>query len=117
MANKDNLIPLSQRSEQRKKEIAAMGGRARAKSIQRKKFLSEIYGEMLADTYDIEIDGKKKKLPPDKFFKHVVTEVLKRADGATVAQLKEMIAQTEKDAAPTSAEVDTIVFDRKGDSD
>lgn len=112
MANEENLIPLNKRSQQRKKEIAAMGGKARAKNIQRKKYLSQVYGEMLADKYEIEIEEGKKHLSPEKFFKYVVTKILKEGGSPAVQMLREIADKTEGFAPAGDDEVDTIVFDR-----
>lgn len=41
MNGEDNLVPLSDRPEEERKKIASMGGKARAKAIQRRKTLKE----------------------------------------------------------------------------
>jgi len=110
----NNLIPLSERSEEDKKRIASMGGKARAKAIQRRKFLSQIYAEMLEDDYDIEVaEGVRKKMSSDKFFKFVAKNILLRCDAASGTMLKEIADRTEKQLPPNTDEVDTIVFDRQ----
>ena len=110
-----NLIPLSERSEEDKKRITSMGGKARAKAIQRRKFLSQIYAEMLEDNYEVEVsEDVKKKLTSEEFFKYVAKGILLRCDAASGTMLKEIADRTEKNLPPTEDEVDTIVFDRQG---
>ena len=110
----NNLIPLSERSEEDRHRIASMGGKACAKVKQRKKFLSQLYAEMLEDDFDVQIDEDvKKKFTSEKFFKYVSQKVLERGDAASVAMLKEIADRTEKQLPPNTDEVDTIVFDRQ----
>ena len=110
----NNLIPLSERSEEDRHRITSMGGKARAKAIQRRKFLSQIYAEMLEDDYEVEVsEDVKKKMSSDDFFKFVAKGILMRCDAASGTMLKEIADRTEKNLPPTDDEVDTIVFDRQ----
>lgn len=48
----DNLIPITDRTEEERKEIAAKGGRAKAEKEKRRKIVAETFNNILSLTYD-----------------------------------------------------------------
>lgn len=120
MANIENLVPNDQRTPEQRRANARKAGIASGKKRAEKKFLSQIYGEMLSETFDVQIsDKQRKKLSSGKFFKYVTQKVLERADSASVAMLKEMADKTEKAEVPfvddtLKIEIDWGKDDNKG---
>jgi len=109
MAHEENLIPLNRRTPEERKKITSAGGNARVKAIKRRKMMSQIYGEMLADRYEVSIKGEKKKIPGDKFFKAVAKEILTRKDASSVAMLKEIREATEGNKMNLLAQIDAAI--------
>jgi hypothetical protein len=103
--NPQNLIPLNQRTEEEKKKIVSAGGTASARARRKRKLMSQIYGEMLADRYEVSIKGEKKKISGEKFFKAVAKEILTRKDASSVAMLKEIREATEGNKLALDADV------------
>ena len=58
MANEQNLIPNSQRTESERKAIAAAGGRASGEARRRKKLMREAFEELLSRDY-LDASGSK----------------------------------------------------------
>lgn len=92
---RENLVSLADRTTEEQREIASKGGKASVKARREKKLLSEFYGKMLADSYDIEVEGELKKLSGEKFFQAVVKDIVTKRDNASVSMLKEMREATE----------------------
>jgi len=111
-----NLVAID--STEKARELGRKGGIASGKAKRKKKFMASVYADMFCDKYDIQInEDKKKKMDAEEFFKHVVTEILLKADRASVAQLKEMSEQVEKlDDEGTDNEL-RIVIDDEQESD
>ena len=103
--NPQNLIPLNQRTEEEKRKIVSAGGTASARARRKRKLMSQIYGEMLADRYEVSIKGEKKKISGEKFFKAVAKEILTRKDASSVALLKEIREATEGNKLALDADV------------
>lgn len=51
MANEQNLIPNSERTESERKEIARLGGKASGEARRRKKLMREAFEELLSRDY------------------------------------------------------------------
>lgn len=51
MANEQNLIPSSERTESERREIARMGGKASGEARRRKKLMKEAFDELLSREY------------------------------------------------------------------
>ncbi len=77
-----------------------------------KKLLAQIYGEMLADEYEIVMNGEKKKIQGSKLVKTIARDVLMRRDSASVSMLKEIREATEGSQINLSGSV-TIIDDVK----
>ena len=93
--NPSKLIPQNKRTKEEQSEIAKKGGIASGKARREKKLLSQIYGEMLADEYEIIINGEKKKIEGSKLVKTVARDVLMRRDSASVSMMREIREATE----------------------
>ncbi len=91
----DNLIPTSQRSKDEARELGRKGGIASGKARKEKALLSEMYGSMLAGTFNVEIDGKIEKMTGKRFLTEVVQRIIMSGDSASVAMLKEIREATE----------------------
>jgi hypothetical protein len=96
-ANKgqENLIPTNKRSKAEVREIGRKGGVASGKARREKKLLSEFYGSLLADTFDVKIEGEIEKLSGEKFFQAIVKDIVTKRDSSSVAMLKEIREATE----------------------
>ncbi len=91
----DNLIPQNKRTKDEQREIARKGGIASGKARKEKALLSEMYGAMLAGTFNVEIDGEMKKMTGKRFLTEVVQRIIMNGDSASVAMLKEIREATE----------------------
>jgi hypothetical protein len=110
---KDNLISLKDRSSEERKSIAAKGGKASGKSKRIKKYVSEIYADILRDRYKLPPDetGKIKSLSPDKYVQKVIRNVLERGDSSTVAMLDRIIKYTEGENGIEDNELEIVITD------
>lgn len=104
----ENLIPNSQRTPEERRENARKAGKASVEARRKKKYFMEIYGEMLADEYDVTIDGKKKKISGKKFVKIIAKDILLRRDSASVAQLETMRKTLDGDSLEIEATVEQV---------
>ena len=104
----ENLIPNSQRTPEERRENARKAGKASGEARRKKKYFMEIYGEMLADEYDVTIDGKKEKISGKKFVKIIAKDILLRRDSASVAQLETMRKTLDGDSLEIEATVEQV---------
>jgi len=104
----ENLIPNSQRTPEERRENARKAGKASVEARRKKKYFMEIYGEMLADEYDVTIDGKKEKISGKKFVKIIAKDILLRRDSASVAQLETMRKTLDGDSLEIEATVEHV---------
>jgi c-di-AMP phosphodiesterase-like protein len=100
---KANLVPLT---TDKAREIGSKGGKASVEAKRKKKLMSQIYGDLLADQYDVKIDGKTQKIDGDKFVKTIARDVLMRRDGSSVSMLKEIREATEGNNINISGDLD-----------
>lgn len=101
----ENLVPLT---TDKAREIGSKGGKASVEARRKKKYFMEIYGEMLADEYDVTIDGKKEKISGKKFVKIIAKDILLRRDSASVAQLETMRKTLDGDSLEIEATVEQV---------
>lgn len=104
----ENLIPNSQRTPEERRENARKAGKASVEARRKKKYFMEIYGEMLADEYNVTIDGKKEKISGKKFVKIIAKDILLRRDSASVAQLETMRKTLDGDSLEIEATVEQV---------
>ena len=97
MANKnpktDQLDPVRS-----KKEATLRGkkGGIRSGEVRReKKRMSQIYGDLLADRYEVTISGEKVKIDGAKLVQSVARDILMRRDSSSVSLMKEIREATE----------------------
>lgn len=95
MANEQNLIPINKRAKSVQRKIRSKGGKARAKKIQEKKLLSQMYAEFLARKHDVVISGKREKVSGQKLVDSVISKVLSKGKSESVSMLKEIREATE----------------------
>lgn len=87
---RDYLISLSDRPVEERRRIAAMGGVKQGERRKERRAISEVYAKVLAEKYDIDMNGKKQKIDGSKMLANVVIEILKRNDSSSVSMIKEM---------------------------
>jgi hypothetical protein len=104
----ENLIPNSQRTPEERRENARKAGKASVEARRKKKYFMEIYGEMLADEYDVTIDGKKEKISGKKFAKIIAKDILLRRDSASVSMLDQMRKTLDGDSLEIEATVEQV---------
>jgi len=80
-----NLKPLT---TEKAREIGRKGGIRSGEKKRERKFLSEIYGEVLSELYEVDA---KKGTPA----KNIIKQILARTDNASVSMLKEIREATE----------------------
>lgn len=89
----ENLVPLT---TDKAREIGSKGGKRSGEVKREKKLLSQIYADMLADEFEVEMDnGLKKKLSGKEYMRRVAAAILERNDSAAVSMLKEIREATE----------------------
>jgi hypothetical protein len=94
------------KTEEEAREKGKRGGIASGEAKRKKKLMSQIYGDLLADQYDVKIDGKVQKIDGDKFVKAIARDVLMRRDGSSVSMLKEIREATEGNNINISGDLD-----------
>lgn len=108
MPNPGNLVPNSDRTPKRRKEIAKKAGRASGKARREKKLMSEIYADVLADQSGIKRGGG---------IRAVVAEILNssdpRAKTAKVSLIKELREGTEGSKVKTETVLTINTDDEK----
>lgn len=104
----ENLIPNSQRTPEERRENARKAGKASVEARRKKKYFMEVYGEMLADEYDVTIDGKKEKISGKKFVKIIAKDILLRRDSASVSMLDQMRKTLDGDSLEIEATVEQV---------
>jgi hypothetical protein len=99
--NPQNLVPDTERTPERIKEIRSMAGKKSGEVRKERKLLSIMYAEMLAKGFEVE--GEKLSLD------QVVASVLMRSDAASVSMLKEIREATEGSKVTVDGEIGTPV--------
>ena len=107
MKGKENLIPLSKRTKEERREIAKMGGKKSGEVRREKKKLSEFYTDVIAKRFDME---------GEKSLDVIIGKILERGDSATVSFLKEMREATEGNKLEISGDMKIVYLDKQ-DSD
>lgn len=92
MSWKDNLRPLT---TELAREIGAKGGKRAAESKRKKKLMSQIYGEFLAEKFAVTVDGTKQDMTGEKLVNSVVKKVLIGGGASAVSLMKEIREATE----------------------
>ena len=101
MSGKDNLkIPTSEEARENGKK----GGIASGEARREKKFLSQIYAEILSKKHKLK-DGSE--ITGEQLIEDVVLKVLDKGDSSSVSMIKELREATEGSKVNLSGEVDT----------
>ena len=93
--NPSKLIPNSQRTPEELREQTRKGGIASGKARREKKIMSGIYADLLADRYEVSINGEKVKVDGGKLIQIVARDILMRRDSSSVSLMKEIREATE----------------------
>ena len=110
----ENLVPLT---TEKAREIGKLGAEKSAEVRREKKRISQMYADMLAEEFEIDVDGVKTKLEGKAFLRHVASKILERTDSASVSMLKEIREATEGNKVELSGEVDQSITVRFVDAD
>ena len=100
-----NLKPLT---TEKAREIGRKGGIKSGEKKRERKLLSEIYGEVLSDLYEVDA---KKGTPA----KNIIKQILARTDNASVSMLKEIREATEGNKLEISG-TQIIYLDKQDES-
>jgi hypothetical protein len=112
--NPSKLIPNSQRTPEELREQTRKGGIASGEARRKKKLMASIYAEVLADKYEVTLNGNKEKIDGVKLVKIITRDVLLRRDAASVAMLREMREGNDKlEDSNQDNEINIIVTDRR----
>jgi len=91
----ENLKPIKPLSHDEAVEQGRRGGKKSVEVRRERKLLSQIYGDLLADEYEIKIDGKMQKIEGASLVKAIAKDVLERRDSSSVSMMKEIREATE----------------------
>lgn len=94
MAGIDNLRPVPFTKENAK-EMQKKSVEKRKENAEKRKFLSEMYADFLADEFNVKQGGETKKISGADLVKTVVKTIVNRGDSSSVAMLKEIREATE----------------------
>ena len=86
----DNLRSLANISKDERAAIAKKIVETKRRKKEKRETMALIYGGFLKDKFDVQIDGKKKKITGAEYCDQIIKQILKRGDNVTVALLKEM---------------------------
>ena len=102
--NDENLRPCTPENA---RERQLKSAQKRKENNERKKLLSEMYADFLADEYSVKRDGETKKISGTEYVKTIVKAIVNRGDSSSVAMLKEIREATEGQKLNINAEVKT----------
>jgi len=105
MANEQYLVNLKNRTPEERSEIAKKGGKRSVIVKREKKMMSQIYAQVLADRYDVKIQGEDKKISGEKMMQKVISEIIMRRDASSVSMIKEIREATEGNKIDVNAEL------------
>jgi antitoxin component of MazEF toxin-antitoxin module len=114
---RENLIPANLRSKEEVRKNSSKGGIKSGEVRREKKRISQMYADMLAEDFEIEVDGVKTKLEGKAFLRYVAGKILERTDSASVSMLKEIREATEGNKVELSGEVDQSITVRFVDAE
>lgn len=123
--NPSKLIPTNKRSKQEASELGKKGGIRSGEVRREKKIMSGIYADLLADRYEVTINGDKVKVDGGKLIQTIARDILMRRDSSSVSLMKEIREATEgnkmtlagKDGGPVEVSViKRVIVDNKGKS-
>ena len=104
----DNLSVI--RDTETAKARGKLGGIASGEAKRKKKYFTELYTEMLAEEYDVEMeDESKKKMTGRELVKTVAKDVLSRRDSSTVSMLETMRKAIDGDELTLDGSLDSTI--------
>ena len=90
--NEENLVKFTKENA---REMQKKSAEKRKENTEKKKFLSEMYADFLADEFNVRKDGETIKLSGTDYIKTIIKAVVSRGDSSSVAMLKEIREATE----------------------
>jgi hypothetical protein len=90
---KENLIPI--KTTEQAKKLGAKGGVASGIAKREKAKMSQIYGDFLAEMFEVKMDGISKNLTGAQFVNAIIKRVMLKGDSASVSLMKEIREATE----------------------
>lgn len=102
--NPSKLVPCTPENA---RERQLKSAKKRKENNEKKKFLSEMYADFLADEYSITKGGETKKISGTEYVKTVVKAIINRGDSSSVTMLKEIREATEGSKINLSGSIKT----------
>lgn len=93
--NPDKLIPNSKRTPEELREMTRKGGIASGEARRKKKLMSQIYADFLAEQFQVNENGETKKITGADLVQKIARDVLLRRDSSSVSMMKEIREATE----------------------
>lgn len=90
--NDKNLVLITKETA---REYQKKSAQKRKENTAKRKFLSEMYADFLADEFNVKQGGETKKISGADLVKTVVKTIVNRGDSSSVAMLKEIREATE----------------------
>lgn len=90
--NDENLVLITKETA---REYQKKSAQKRKENTAKRKFLSEMYADFLADEYNVTKGGETKKITGTEYVKTVIKAIVNRGDSSSVAMLKEIREATE----------------------
>ena len=90
--NDENLVLITKETA---REYQKKSAQKRKENTAKRKFLSEMYADFLADEFNVKQGGETKKISGADLVKTVVKTIVNRGDSSSVAMLKEIREATE----------------------
>lgn len=94
MANPENLKRGGITAEQAS-IMGSKGGKASVEAKRKKKLMSQIYAEFLAERFKVKVDGSEQDMTGEKLVNRVVKQVLISGGPSAVSLMKEIREATE----------------------
>lgn len=95
MANNENLKPRPPFTREEAQKFGRLGAIKSVEVRRQKKFLSQIYGDFLAEKHQVKIQGEVKEMEGYELVAYVTKNVLSKGNSASVSMLKELREATE----------------------
>ena len=90
--NDENLVLITKETA---REYQKKSAQKRKENTAKRKFLSEMYADFLADEFNVKQGGETKKISGADLVKTVIKTIVNRGDSSSVAMLKEIREATE----------------------
>lgn len=93
--NEKNLRPRKTLTKEEAKKMGSMGGKASVEARRKKKLMSQIYAEFLAERFKVKIGGSVQNMTGEKLVDSVIKKILASGGPGAVSLMKEIREATE----------------------